>query len=128
MTNTGEVDIVITQIDRVAPSIDQIDYATSPTNQPLPITIIAHDIASPNGYPAGLMGDAYSFNEGVTWTGNTTLIVTGNTSLHIVVRDAAGNTTGTVVNITNIDTIPPVVTLSGAETLKLLVGSGYTEF
>jgi hypothetical protein len=77
------------------------------------ITVNAHDNASTGGIAVGITGDAYSFDLGMTWTGNNTFVMTGNGGICVVVRDALGNESyGVCTNINNIDTTPPWIAFS----------------
>jgi hypothetical protein len=101
-SNTREVNIVISQIDRAAPVIDPIGYPTTPTNQPIPLSITANDGASSGGIAAGLATAAYSFDDGSTRQTGNTQTFTSNQTVNVKVRDAAGNIASTGVIISTI--------------------------
>jgi hypothetical protein len=115
--------VSVANIDTTAPTI--ISTTTSPTaatSGSVIVTVNASDAG------AGLDTTAYSFDEGSTWQAEDRKVFTENQTVNVKIRDAIGNITGTVIEISNIDTLPPVVTLNGTAGLTLSLGSGYTEF
>ena len=101
-TNT----INITKIDKDAPTISSVvkDPDTWTTGN-VTLTVTATDAG------CGLHDTPYSFDGGKTWQKETSKVYTENTkNIVIKVRDKLENTaTYDVVNITNIDRTPPVI-------------------
>ena len=77
--------IEIENIDAAPPVMEIVQTPEEWTEGECTVEIIAED----DGF--GLDRLPYSFDGGVTWTDNPVYILTGDTSLEIVVRDLAGN-------------------------------------
>jgi hypothetical protein len=87
--NISEKTITITNIDKVAPVIVVLPYTTDPTNQDITVTVTTDK--------GTLNQESYTFTE--------------NGSFTFIVTDEAGNVSENTVTITNIDKIPPVITV-----------------
>ena len=80
-----------------------------PTNKDIILTIIATDEGS--GIKEIVLPDGTKVTEE-----RTTYIVTENGSYNFIARDNAGNETEETIEITNIDKVPPVITIEPYET------------
>ncbi|MCR5735677.1 MAG: hypothetical protein K6G22_13810 [Lachnospiraceae bacterium] len=61
---------------------------------------------------SGLPDKPYSYDGGNTWTSSNRYEQAGNGSIHVAVRDAAGNTARQEITTSNIDRQPPAVSVS----------------
>lgn len=95
------VSIKVENIDRTAPAICQIVKQTTEGETETEIHVIAEDLQPDGSQGSGLAAEAYSFDGGVTWSGNNVLTVTENGKLDIAVRDYCGNVTEESVEITD---------------------------
>lgn len=101
--NTNYVDVTVTNIDNVPPTIDKIiKNPDVPTNAPLEITIIASDV----GF--GLADKPYRV-DGSEWQSSNKFMISDNGVHEIDVRDKAGNTLMMTTDISNLDYDNPVV-------------------
>lgn len=92
---------ITVKIDKTPPTLD-IDYNTFFTSENLPISITASDTLS--GFKRiHLPNSNYSSQSSITYT------VTENNSYIFKSEDVAGNITTKVININNIDKIPPIL-------------------
>ena len=89
--------------DATKPSLSVDISDTEWTKNDVIITLSASDAY------AGLMDNAYSYDNGATWTDNAVYTCTQNETLEIVVRDKAGNISTDTVIISNIDKDAPAV-------------------
>ncbi|RDU37403.1 hypothetical protein DRW41_06035 [Neobacillus piezotolerans] len=88
--NETKKKIVITNIDKVAPSITVFTYNTSPTNQDVVVTAETNE--------GTLNATSHTFTE--------------NGSFDFIATDDAGNETVETITITNIDKVPPIITVN----------------
>ena len=99
--NTVSVQMTITGIDKIAPVINNIAHTpTTPTNQPVTITVSASD--------AGGSGiKEYAMNGGAYQTSNQ-FTVSANGTYNFTAKDYAGNVSNSsAYTVSNIDIIPP---------------------
>ena len=103
--NTATVNVNITNIDKIAPTV-QVSYSTTElTNQDVVVTIKANEqLQAINGW--SLSTDKLSLTK--TYASNTTENVT--------IKDLAGNTTTVNIKITNIDKTAPTAKVSYSTT------------
>lgn len=96
-------------VDLTPPTIQSytIDSQTPAKSHILTVKAIDSDV--------GLAAQAYSWDNGATWTNSNTLTVTANATYTVRVRDALGNTSSKAITVNNIDTIPPVIGAVKAE-------------
>lgn len=106
--NMGESQIIIENIDRTPPNIENIaGNPTEWTGGNVTLTVTAQDIdptSSANEVKSGLADMPYSFDGGVTWQAENTKTYEKNTNgIVIQVKDKAGNISSPqVINIANI--------------------------
>ena len=94
--------IEVKNIDKTAPSIEQIIFSKEADVESNTVRIIAKDL-QPDGSPgSGLDEEAYSFDGGKTWQKENNLELKKNASLSLAVRDFCGNISAQNVEITNI--------------------------
>ena len=86
---SSEASINVTNIDKTAPVITIGDYIKTPTNKDITVTATT--------------------NKGTL--NKTSHTFTQNSSFEFIATDVAGNVTKRIVAITNIDKIPPVITI-----------------
>ncbi|RHW43390.1 hypothetical protein D1B31_01635 [Neobacillus notoginsengisoli] len=93
--NTGEVEVNVSNIDKVAPTAEVSYSMTDPTNQDVVVTIEpSEEVTILN-------------NEG-----SPSITFTENGEFEFLFVDRAGNTGSAQVKVENIDKVPPVITIS----------------
>ena len=103
--NISSASVTVSTIDKSAPKISSISKDVSGwTGKSVTISVNASDSQS------GLAGEAYSYDGGTNFTSSSSYTVSKNCDVSVVVRDAAGNTSSSSVNISNIDLKAPSVT------------------
>lgn len=91
-------------IDDTPPIITNVTPSNvSWTNQDVILIVYATDEG------LGLHDQPYSFDGGNTWSAVNTASFNSNQTVHIVVRDKAGNITSTTYDITQLDEIDPTI-------------------
>ncbi|MEH7248345.1 Ig-like domain-containing protein [Neobacillus niacini] len=93
--NTGEVEINVANIDKVAPTADVNYSTTGPTNQDVVVTIDPSE-------------EVTILNNG----GSSSITFTKNGEFEFLFVDRAGNTGTAYVSVQNIDKVAPVITIS----------------
>ena len=88
--NVSSRTVTITNIDKVAPIITILPYATSSTNQNVVVSATTNE--------GTLNATSHTF--------------TDNGSFTFIATDAAGNVSSTTVTITNIDKVAPIITIA----------------
>ncbi len=111
--NVGNASITVNNIDRLDPEISLKPDKTEPTSDNVTIKVNATD-------NSGLATKAYSW-DAQTWSNQDTLIVTSNGIYTVYVKDRAGNIANQSIEIGNIDTTLPDVTLE-ADVTELTAG------
>ena len=101
--NTSTEDITIGNIDLSAPVIDDLSYTPTQTiyGVATKCTIKAHDVGV-----AGLPEKFVSWDNGETWTSDTSYTFNGNGTFKVYVRDNIGNKASSDIFITNIGADP----------------------
>ncbi|SHH58838.1 hypothetical protein [Sporanaerobacter acetigenes] len=96
--------VEIKNIDKQKPILELVPSTINPTNQDVTITIKATDEGS--GIKEIILPDETKIEEE-----SAEFIVSENGSYTFIARDNAGNETEEVIEITNIDKVPPVITV-----------------
>lgn len=103
----------VSNIDRTAPTISEINYDDSEvwllSNT---VTVAASDLQPDGSYGSGLCGDAYSFDGGKTWQSDNFYDFKENGAYTVWVKDNCGNIAYSDFTISNIDNIGPSLTYS----------------
>ena len=101
---SAKTTVTISKIDKTKPTISSVDGNPSAwTNQNVTLTVNATDAAS------GVT--KYSFDDGSTWQTSNSKAFSGNQTVNIKVKDAAGNVSAkTTVTISKIDKTNPTIT------------------
>ena len=107
--NTGINEINIENIDRQGPNIASIQYDRAPNIKETELKVICDDYLPDGRMGCGMAEEAYSFDGGVTWKKDNSLIVDDNRIIDFRVRDILGNETANIIQIDNIDTTEPEV-------------------
>lgn len=95
--------IEVKNIDKTAPSIEQIVYAKNAEIKDITIRVMAKDL-QPDGSPgSGLAEKAYSFDGGKTWQKENTWKMETSGILSVAVRDGCGNISVQKVKIVGIE-------------------------
>ena len=95
--NKSSASVAVNNIDNTAPTITVKPYNTSPTNKPVTVVIQIND----NGI---ISEDSHRFD--------------ANGSFTFTAKDSVGNSTSKEVTISNIDTIPPTISISGCSDIS----------
>ena len=103
-TSDSSVVVNINDIDNEPPKITDIRYDTSLNIPKTEVQIIAFDSG------CGLADYPYSFDNGKTWSADSTMTVSQNCTLNIAVRDRLDNISTQSISINNIDNTPPTIT------------------
>lgn len=90
------VSISISNIDNQAPIIRYFEPSYEAGNRSAILSVDAQDSES------GLASEAYSFDEGASWTGETTLRISANGIYHVWVKDGVGNVSKADVTVNGI--------------------------
>lgn len=90
-------------IDLTPPTIQGLALDSQAPAKSHTLTVTATDSA------VGLAAQAYSWDNGATWTSSNQKTVTANGSYTVKVRDKLGNASARSINVNNIDSIPPVI-------------------
>lgn len=101
--NPSEIQTNVNCIDLTPPTIQSYALDSQTPAKSHILTVTAIDSA------VGLAAQAYSWDNGATWTNSNKKTVTANGSYTVKVRDKLGNTAAKSINVNNIDTIPPVI-------------------
>jgi hypothetical protein len=94
-------------VDTTPPAVTLTPSNSVPTNQSVPVSVAVSDAGAITAkkWAVGVKDKAFFANGGTTFTDS--FLATENGSYTVYVKDAAGNETVQVVNITNIDKTPP---------------------
>lgn len=115
--NTHTVESLITEIDNEAPEISGINIKpvdeVNEYGRSAIISIAAYDLKS------GLMGEAFSFDDGLTYTGDYYRQVSENGIYTLRVRDAVGNEVRKLCEVACIDDISPTLIITGNSELSV---------
>lgn len=106
--NTGEIQVEITNVDVTGPEVT-VDWDKTPNLGEVTVLISAEDLQKDGSTGSGLDQLPYSYDGGETWTDENIFQVKENGSYTILVKDALGNVTEKVIEITNLDKTAPVV-------------------
>jgi len=107
--NETEGTVVIDNIDKKLPTLELTSDKTKPTNQDVVITATASDTDS--GIKEIILPDGSEVKEE-----SKTYIVSENGSYTFKAIDNAGNEVEKTIEVTNIDKVPPVITVEPYET------------
>jgi hypothetical protein len=110
--------ITISNIDKVAPVITVLPYATSSTNQDVIITATTNE-----GTIVGTSTIASIINSGATSTAD----FSDNGTVTFTATDVAGNFSSRTITISNIDKIAPVITILGSNPANVQINTLYTD-
>ena len=102
------VRISINNIDRTGPEITGIDFSREWTSGNVTVSVAGKDLQEDGSAGCGLAGQAFSFDAGGTWKGNSHTYTENGTYI-IKVRDALGNVGEKSVVIANIDRTAPAL-------------------
>lgn len=102
------VSVTVGNIDRVGPEITQIDFPREWTSGNVTVTVAGEDRQEDGSAGCGLAEQAFSFDAGGTWQGNSHTY-TENGTYVIKARDALGNVGEKSVVIANIDRTAPAL-------------------
>lgn len=91
LENFATYPVHITQIDKTGPVIKRTDVKKVENSDEYMITVEAEDLQEDGSAGAGLPADAYSFDGGSSWSGDTFHQFAQNTDVVIEVRDILGN-------------------------------------
>lgn len=107
---TKDLSIIVKNIDNKAPEIN-MDLSTGWINKDLEVSINAKDAAeSADSICSGLPVEAYSWDNGLTWTSNNSFIFTSSGNYELCVKDNAGNIAKKTFSI-QMDKIAPTVNI-----------------
>ncbi|MFD3260601.1 S-layer homology domain-containing protein [Paenibacillus lentus] len=106
----------VTNIDRLAPTLEVFTKQQGWTNQPIPVTANAEDVQSGLNsaqfkWAAGQQTADY-FRSGGTLIVNNTFLADSNGKYTVYAADRVGNETFQTITIDQIDLIPPSITLT----------------
>lgn len=105
--NTVVKSITVENIDKTAPEIVSMSYNPQPWySGECKVTVSATDRGNGNA-GSGLAAEPYSWDEGVTWTAENTVVLSEPGSVSVWVRDAVGNATEKEIEV--LMTSKPVV-------------------
>lgn len=105
------VSITVANIDRKGPEITSITYPEEWTAGNVTVSVQAGDWQEDGSEGSGLAGEAYSFDGGSSWQGNTYSYME-NGSYSIKVRDILGNTGEKELIIRTIDRTAPKISIT----------------
>lgn len=105
--NIAWASLRIDKIDKTAPVVTVSGLAATWTNEPMTVRVFASD-------DNGLAAEAYSYDEGKTWTADASHTYTKNGSYTIRVKDAAGNVANEPIEVRFIDMTAPSLSVGGA--------------
>lgn len=105
------VSLTVSNVDGTGPEILSLDYSQSWTNGNVTVTVQAQDVQPDGSSGSGLAEQAYSFDGGNTWQGNS-YTYTENGTYTVLVRDTLGNTSEKSVIISSIDRTAPRLEVS----------------
>lgn len=105
------VSITVANIDRKGPEITSITCPEEWTAGNVTVSVQAGDLQEDGSEGSGLADEAYSFDGGSSWQGNTYTYME-NGSYLIKVRDILGNTEEKEFNIHTIDRTAPKITVA----------------
>lgn len=106
LENTSQTTFNIRNIDREAPTVS-ISYDDTPNVSSVMVSVDASDTMSDGSEGCGLPDQAYSYDNGNSWTNENTYIASENGLLEIRVRDNLGNQIKESIFIANIDDTAP---------------------
>ena len=116
-TAAAEIQLTVSNIDRTAPTITDVSVDSSEWVQENTIVVNASDLQPDGSLGSGLAPDAYSFDNGASWVNDNSFVVTTNTTVYIKVKDNCGNIAETSVEVTNVDSTGPEISISTSTTV-----------
>lgn len=112
LDNTTKENIQISNIDSYAPQFNVLITPNEWTNQEVEVVIEANDINPDGSNGCGIADQGYSFDGGQSWSSQSSMIISDNSTLNILVRDKNDNSSCETHEIGNIDKVAPEVSLS----------------
>ena len=108
--NTGEVSVQVQWLDVTGPAVD-VFWDQTPNLTQVTVQVSAQDLQKDGSSGSGLAAYPYSYDNGVTWTDETSFEVYENGSYPVWVKDKLGNVTELFAEINTLDTTGPVVNI-----------------
>ena len=109
LLNTSTYEVSFQNVDCTSPTIHSIVYDETKNIRETTLTVEAEDLQPDGSIGCGLHELPYSYDGGVSWTDETSIVIRENVTINFVVRDQLENQTVREVAITNIDCYGPTI-------------------
>lgn len=109
LLNTATYEVTFYNVDCTSPTIQDCVYDETKNIRETTLVVTAEDLQPDGGAGCGLHEQPYSYDGGLTWTDENSLLIRDNQIISLVIRDKLENQTTKEIVITNIDCYGPTI-------------------